>query len=446
MNVSLSEDVFLIIHMKRSKYNYIVPYKPNVFVFFNGISRRFFLVNEVQKNFFKSILANFDESKISSSVLKDLLSNGFIVDDHIDEYVLIHTRYQQSISFPKYDLMIFPTYQCNFDCWYCVQKHTEEHLTKDIIEKIKKHIVRYCVENNIKSLDLSWFGGEPLLHFDYIQEISSFARDFCQERQIKYSSSMTTNGFLITSEMLIEMKRLNFVSFQITIDGDKKLHDQTRNQNGVPSFEKILTNICSILTHLPEAYVTLRFNYTPQSIISSIIVEDVNSVIPFDLRNKINVLPRRVWQIDEKDIDQKEINNIKQSFRNSGYNLLEIDLTNSFKSCYADDIHYNTIFQNGSVDKCGNIDLDNAHGFLDEDGNIQWKNEILSLSRNIFNTPADCKKCKYLPLCMGPCLVKRERQLEKNTTKLSCCIPNKQIYFKQLILDFCEHQIFSVSK
>jgi len=75
---------------------------------------------------------------------------------------------------------------------------------------------------------------------------------------------MTTNGFLITSEILSEMKKLNFESFQITTDGDKKHHDQTRNQKGVPSFEKILNKIRSLLTYLHETHVILRFNYTPK--------------------------------------------------------------------------------------------------------------------------------------------------------------------------------------
>ena len=37
-------------------------------------------------------------------------------------------------------------------------------------------------------------------------------------------------------------------------------------------------------------------------------MEDVNTIIPLNLRNKINVRPRMVWQIGEKDIDQKAIN------------------------------------------------------------------------------------------------------------------------------------------
>ena len=416
--------------MKPSRYNYYVPYKKgNAVIFFNGISKFIFSVSENEFNLFHNIVSKTDIFKENYPHFWNMLFNlGFIVDDDKDEVAFIEQEFYKKINMPKYTLMIYPTYQCNFSCWYCIQHHTNEFMDSDTIEKVKKHIETYTIENKIEELELSWFGGEPLLFFDEcIVGISLFAIDFCNKNNIKFINGITTNAYLITEDMLQKMKEINLDTFQITIDGCREQHNQVRNHSGLPSFDIILNNIVKILEVMPNASITLRFNYTNNNIIASKIIEDVNSCIPPKYRDKIISLLRKVWQIEEEEINEQSLEDIHAKFLENKYKTCNPEIFNSYESCYVEDIHFNTVFPNGTVDKCNNISPKKSRGKLNEDGSITWKSYPSYYKNSIFAKKEEypCYKCKYLPLCMGPCPSIRDKGFEKNMSKCNFKNPKK---------------------
>lgn len=125
--------------MKSSKYNICLPYKDK-YIIFNGVTKRFFLVSNQNKNAFLQILSAPDDSLgVYDSFLKQMTDEGFIIEDNIDELEIVRQRYQEYLNNNEYRLMILPTYSCNVACWYCIQRHQSLRLTKDDVERIKKH-------------------------------------------------------------------------------------------------------------------------------------------------------------------------------------------------------------------------------------------------------------------------------------------------------------------
>lgn len=396
--------------MKTSRYNYFVPYKNDAVIAFNGITKDFFSIAKDDYPAYLELISNPDICKKDFPNFHGILIKyGFIVDDNFDEYKSIKEKYFETIQEKTYTLIIFPTYQCNFSCWYCVQRHENEYMSKSTISDIKKHIEKYVITNNITHLELSWFGGEPLLYFnECITDISLFTIKFCKENGIEFTNGITTNGYLLDDRIINQMKTMEITSFQITIDGDREKHNSVRNENGCPSFDKILDNIVKILQIIPDAHMTLRFNYTADNVDFKII-SDLNDCIPSEYRKYIKILFRKVWQIDERSIDSTLVEMIQSKLRNSGYLIRSVDINMNYKSCYAENIHYNTIFHDGSVDKCGNINFKEAKGKLNDNGDIIWKTTHEYYNNNIFTKKNKCQKCKYLPICMGPCPLCRER-------------------------------------
>lgn len=416
--------------MKASRYNYYVPYKKdNAVIFFNGISKSIFSVPDNEFNIFHDIVSHPDTYKETYPHFWDTLVNlGFIVDDNKDEIAFVEQEFYKKINTPKCTLMIFPTYQCNFSCWYCVQQHTDEYMNKDVMKNIKKHIETYTIENNIEELEISWFGGEPLLFFnECVVDLSLFAMNFCNKHNIQFTNSITTNGYLITEDMLQKMKEINLKSFQITIDGCREQHNQVRNHSGVPSFDIILNNIVRILNVMPDADMVLRFNYTNNNIIASQVIEEVNSCVPLEYREKITSLLRRVWQIDEEKIDEEALGEMHSNFLEHRYKSFNPEIFKLYQSCYAEDIHFTTIFPDGFVDKCGNISRENARGKLNENGSIIWKTFPSYYKENIFTQKYKyaCSTCKYLPLCMGPCPSRRDKGFGKHMVTCNFNDPKK---------------------
>lgn len=76
----------------------------------------------------------------------------------------------------------------------------------------------------------------------------------CTEKHgAQFSNSMTTNGFLLTEDIIQKCMEIRLNELQVTLDGDKEAHNKIRNQKGELSFDKILQN-CIALTDAKSRY------------------------------------------------------------------------------------------------------------------------------------------------------------------------------------------------
>ena len=84
--------------MKASKYNYIIPYGDKQYIFFNGITKRFFLVSDENVGKFIEIVDNPNtEVNVSkySFFLDRMKAEGFILEDDVDEMSLINEEFER---------------------------------------------------------------------------------------------------------------------------------------------------------------------------------------------------------------------------------------------------------------------------------------------------------------------------------------------------------------
>lgn len=417
--------------MKKSRYNYTFCHK-NKFYIFNGITYKFVKFDIALKPYIEKFLCMPNEDWGEMSSIKSQLYNaGFLVDDNVKEFDSLCSEIVKNRSDRSYSLMILPTYDCNFSCWYCIQSHKHEYMSHDIVESIKKHITTYLLKNNIKYFDIHWFGGEPLLCFNsHISEISNYAISFCQAHGIIFHNSITTNGYLLNKDMILLMKDLKFKQFQITIDGSREFHDKTRNEQGIPSYDRIINNVHSVIDLIPNVRMFLRYNLTKENYISlNRMIEELNAVFEPKCRNKIFISVIKVWQEDRKQIDKDCFDNIYSSFIKEGYTIADVDLSNDYIRCNADKLHSFVIFHNGKVDKCNNIPpSEAAYKLLDSGDIISLNNEnfdILSINDN-------CKECKLFPVCLGPCF----RDTAKNKT-FECAEKGCNISTMERVKNYC---------
>lgn len=406
-------------------------------IIFNGISRNYIVVSSRFLGQYIQILECPDRFVSIAEFIpfvKKLSCGGFIVDDNTDELTHIRQAYEKEKKEKVYSLLIMSTYACNFRCWYCVQHHQDMEINDEVACRMKKHISRYLIENDIKYFDLSWFGGEPILNMDAIEDVSSFALNFCDKNQIEFNCGITTNGSLLTESIVKKMRELRFKDFQITIDGGKEYHNKTKKNALIDnSFDLILHNVVLIVQNLPEAKVTLRINYTHNNITSEF-PKQVDSIAHV-IKDKIALLFRLVWQEREIYHSDEHVNSIIEDFRRMGY-YVEHDFNDpSVLSCYVEKEHFLSIFPNGAVDNCNNKPLIEARGYINDDGVIVWNKKPSEKSNNIFETKSDCIKCKYLPICMGPCPAARENV--ENDGFIRCNVKDRDNFFKRHVVQFC---------
>lgn len=421
--------------MKGSAYNIFNAGINGKTLVFNAYTKRFFWLSDKSALRLKEIINDID-NYISVPAYADLCAklygNGFVVDDSKDEYDCLYKFYESYCAEPTYTLLVMTTYACNFSCRYCVQKHEDVALTMSVEEKIKAHISHYLSSYKIKSFNLSWFGGEPLLNYGSIHRLSSFAAQYCRDRGIAFMSSITTNGSLLTKEMIHEMSELQFRSFQITIDGTKKYHNATRYNSTIrDSFSLILHNIYILCDVIPEANVIVRINYTEENL-GEELVSQIDSVLA-PCRKRVQIMFRKVWQENFTDNLGFKVGAIMEDMTRRGYNVFH-DFDSSMP-CYVEKIHYNTIFPDGTIDRCSNIDMSCSRGVLLDDGTILWRTHPQECDSNIFTIDSECQRCKYLPLCFGLCS-KRRMVEEKRIGRIRCQYENKDIVYASEIMNY----------
>lgn len=393
--------------MKSSKYNYIL--ENNEFSYwYNGIEHTFFRLPLALGNKIKNMI-NSPEQLLSANKIfyNKLITNGFIVHDAINELDIIRDKNEKERNSKDYFLTVLPTLNCNFKCWYCIQNHIPSMMSAETMNKVKAHIDYMINVKQIKSLYLEWFGGEPFMFFQkVIMPISEYAMEKCAENKLPFYNAATTNAYYLVPTILEELNRLQFKKFHITLDGSQELHDKVKFQHGCPSaFQRTLQNIEYILNATTDTNILLRINYTHENL-SNTIVNQINNIISPQNRNRIRIIPKKVWQ---EKVDKSlftEINSLLNMFEETGYNVERLDIIYNFVTCYAEREYYNSINFNGDIVKCTASDdlyAKEAPGHLNEDGSITWREDFKEKFYKKRFENDKCLKCMYLPICMGMC-------------------------------------------
>ena len=112
----------------------------------------------------------------------------------------------------------------------------------EVISGIKNLIAKRSA--GLEFLQISWFGGEPLVAFEIVKEIGQFAAQVAEQSKFTLFSNMTTNGYLLDAERIVCMSEIGINMFQISLDGDELEHNKTRikiDKGG--TFDKIWANL-----------------------------------------------------------------------------------------------------------------------------------------------------------------------------------------------------------
>ena len=145
------------------------------------------------------------------------------------------------------------TENCNFDCKYCYETcKSNKYMTFDTAKKIVDLVFRLSqtdessfINTNTQAVILEFIGGEPLLNIEVIEKTCDYFWHKALELRHRFAEnfriSMISNGELYFDERVQRFikKYKSRLSFGITIDGDKDMHDSCRvRADGSGTWEK----------------------------------------------------------------------------------------------------------------------------------------------------------------------------------------------------------------
>ncbi|GAA2683817.1 hypothetical protein GCM10010412_069740 [Nonomuraea recticatena] len=163
-------------------------------------------------------------------------------------------------------LILLPTEQCNFRCTYCYEDFAIGRMRPEVVQGVKNLIDRRAGE--LTHLQISWFGGEPMLARSVVEEVASHASAVQRaSTDLRYDSDMTTNGYLLDGSAAEHLAELGIRRYQVSLDGPSHHHDRTRvRADGRGSFEQIWRNLLSIRDSSVNARILLRVHLTPANL------------------------------------------------------------------------------------------------------------------------------------------------------------------------------------
>lgn len=149
--------------------------------------------------------------------------------------------------------VIHVTKECNMDCFYCYEKDKTSRYTKEEIVALVEKIASECHED---MFGIEFLGGEPLMAFENIKTAYEYLETNYAGRVSDYV--ITTNGSILTDEILSFLKEHENVVYAVSMDGTKWANQFRRFKNGKNSFEVVVENLKTAMKELGEKQVCVH--------------------------------------------------------------------------------------------------------------------------------------------------------------------------------------------
>lgn len=393
--------------MKESLYNLYTPIAQGI-LYFNTYSDALAIIPSDIHN----ALQKGDFDTLNPTKLQMLKENGFIVADDIDEYTLLEQEYKKTDSSGIYYMTILPSLDCNVRCWYCFEKHIKgSRLSAERQEHIFRYAKQILDREEIITLYVSLFGGEPLLYFkEEVYPLLSRIKEYATSIGKYMALAVTTNALCIDEESIPLFAEFK-TGFQISIDGYKEKHDSIKKAPGIESAYKVMMQAIHMLTGAYDTRINLRLNYDAQTLTHlSELVADIEDID----RSKIKIHLERVWQtLSSMKIGEITLKDAIDILLSKNFCVSYLNFSRRNIACLNDARNGVILSYDGSVYKCTGRDFTQKtqEGILTESGCIRWNDSMVENRQRIktYDNPV-CRTCKLLPQCWGPC---SQKQLEQ---------------------------------
>lgn len=358
------------------------------------------------------------KDKIDEQVYRDtldkMMKSSFVVgNESVDE---VQDRpYLKGVT-----LMLVQS--CNLACQYCFGSEGE-YFDKGIMqEKVALDTIDYLIEKsgNENNLQITFFGGEPLLCFELIECIVSYCKSKENTTHKKFSYSMTTNGTLLNDQInkfIIE----NRIGTMISIDGNAEQQNAKRyykmgkgcydeviektaplREKGYLSARATITDTNLVLVEVFEHLHSLGFRSIPMAPAYNLMTDDDYRVYVdklYELCNmfkrylKTDIVKAKKLRILWKAIKRIHKGAIQFTACGAGINGVAVDIHGNLYPCHR--------FVSNKEYIIGNIYKSND------------KRKKFAEEANIKSHPK-CDKCYLRLLCGGGCTY--ENYIEKGST------------------------------
>lgn len=242
---------------------FALPFHSNgKYLLFSSKTCNFYELDKESYDFFSDLKGypRAAEDLEETEMFENLRKKGILAYPEDDALYIEHQKFINNIasfSTSAVSLTIAPTITCNLRCPYCFEESKPAGIMDKKIADAIVDYIKSCID--AKWIDITWFGGEPLLCPSIIDYILDKLNDI--DGMKLRSHSIVTNGTLLNEQAIELFCKHPLTSMQITLDGNKIRHDTKRFYTcGKGTFDDIFANLKRFFKKCPNTPVSIRVN------------------------------------------------------------------------------------------------------------------------------------------------------------------------------------------
>jgi len=369
-----------------------------------------------------------DAQPTSDGIVQRLIKYGFIYSDTDDVADVAYDDFLYDFRKSRYGpqplvVYISPTLSCNATCSYCFQREIRRptHSSPEPnMSALAEFIARELVDAN--SLKVTWFGGEPLLRPQFIENATSNLRRVCEQLGKPFRATMVSNGLLLSRDQAALLDSCGVENLQISLDGPEDIHNWIGRRDAKRGFRTIIDNILE----LPRSIrVGLRVNVSKDNLLHITTLIDQLRDAGINELSGIRLDFPLVYDFVSKFEGASYDTGTSYSLPSAKFAYLQLQflayaeaqgfvvdpediLISGSPQCHAIREKGFAVWPNGNITRCIH-DVTTPEGIqlsstMDE---VRSANSLRQYSASEVFSSAPCKTCFYLPMCGGSCLHSR---------------------------------------
>ena len=388
------------------------------------------------------------DSILTKEVIEHLIQHKILCSQYADDDYVTRMQYISNAHQHRKNnlsLVIVPTLDCNFSCPYCFEKNKRSvYMNDETICKLIEFI--QSKKEGAEALDITWYGGEPLIAWKSIVKILAMIKKLGISMR---HHAIITNGYNLVPTVYKKISEIYPIEkIQITLDGDKERHNKLRSLKQIKNsntFDRIIQNIKTFAEDNPNTTVNIRINVDAENILTLDSLSNyLAKRIPY--RN-VSSYPGFI-RVENKERTKSVFPSIpKADALKIEYNYnrsKSYDCNSCFfpqpvykRTCTATHPNAHIIGPEGEIYRCWNdvTDPSKIVGYIDS---TKIKNPTLYfryLQSSVWYNDTNCLSCSLLPICSGKCAWYSLKNKYENGEFDLCTSPLKYEELRDKILE-----------
>lgn len=299
------------------------------------------------------------------------------------------------------------TSRCNLRCKHCYQDSYQnpEMDLNDMLCIMKQYIELLSTLN--RKGHINFTGGEPFLREDFFRLLHE-----CRKYSDLVTFGILTNGTILDRKMVEELKGLQPDFIQISIEGDREIHDSIRGKGNLDRALKGLDLLTYYGIKTLVSFTAHRGNYKSFSSVVNLCRRHkvfkvwTDRIVPFgngeDLKEQV-LSPEETWgffTMVNKLRNQKGLPWKRSTIVEMSRALQFLAAGNTPYRCGAGDSLI-TVLEDGTVLPCRRLPIECGNMKEKSLYEIYMGNKVFKDLRQPKKPPVGCERCSYFFLCDG---------------------------------------------